>query len=150
MTDPRVNENFNVKEYDLRLACVEEIREIVRERVLLEQEQTELQAMLPRYSAPQLGDLVLRRRFNVEKSLGMKLFSKWDGPYRLVRIARSGVSGEIADLKTDRIIGRYAFNALKVFVPREAGIELGKSKKWVTLVEGLGEGGIFRGGAVQL
>ena len=150
MTDPRVDENFNVKEYDLRLACVEEIREIVRERVLLEQEETELRAMLPCYSAPQVGDLVLRRRFNVEKSLEMKLFSKWDGPYWLVRIARSGVSGEIADLKMDGIIGRYAFNALKVFVPREAEIELGKLKQWVTLVEGLGGGGIFRGGAVQL
>ena len=78
-------------------------------------EEDELRAAVPRYAAPQLGDLVLRRRFNVDKSLGMKLYTKWDGPYRLTRIAKSGVSGDIQDLKTGRV-GRYAFESLKVFL----------------------------------
>ena len=81
-----------------------------------------------------MGDLVLRRRFVVDKSLGMKLETKWDGPYRLSRISKSGVSGDLQDLKTGRIVGRYAFEALKVFVPREA--ELGPVG-WISLLEGI-------------
>ena len=74
-----------------------------------------LPAKVPRYVAPELGDLVLRRRFQVDKSLGMKLHTKWDGPYLLSRIAKSGVSGDLEDLKTGKVIGRYAFESLKVY-----------------------------------
>ena len=76
-----------------------------------------LRAKLPRYVAPELGDLVLRRRFQVDKSLGMKLHAKWDGPYLLSRISKSGVSGDLEDLKSGKVIGRYAFESLKVYVP---------------------------------
>ena len=55
----------------------------------------------------------------MDKSLGMKLYPKWDEPYRLARISKSGVSGDLEDLKTGKLIGRYAFESLKVFVPRE-------------------------------
>lgn len=78
-----------------------------------------MRAELPRYAVPELGDLVLRRRFPLDKSLGMKLHVKWDGPYKLVRIAKSGVSGDLEDIKTGKVIGRYAFQSLKVYVPRE-------------------------------
>lgn len=122
------------KEYDLRLAQVEEVRELVRERVLLDLDEKEIGITVPRYQSPKLGDLVLRRRFNVEKSLGMKLYTKWDGPYRLSKISKSGVSGYIEDLKTGRVLGRYAFGALKVFVPREMIVADGS---WVSVEEGL-------------
>ena len=127
-------EEINSKEYDLRLAQIEEIRELTRERVLSHQEKQEASAEIPRYQTPKLGDLVLRRRFQVEKSLGMKLYAKWDGPYRLTRISKAGVSGDVTDLKTDKVIGRYAFESLKVFIPREQQVEGGN---WVGLVEGL-------------
>lgn len=65
-----------------------------------------------------MGDLVLRRRFQVDKSLGMKLYTRWDGPFRLARIAKSGVSGDVVDLKTDKLMGRYAFDSLKVLEDR--------------------------------
>ena len=68
------------------------------------EEELILQAKLPRYAAPQLGDLVLRRRFPMDKSLGMKLHAKWDGLYKLARIAKSGVSGNLEDLKTGKVI----------------------------------------------
>jgi len=42
---------------------------------------------------------------------------------RLVRIAKSSVSGDLEDLKTGKIIGRYAFESLKVFVPRDRGLK---------------------------
>ena len=135
------------KEYDLRLAQIEEIRELAKERFLRHQEDRELSAAIPRYEMPQLDDLVLRRRFNVDKSLGMKLHTRWDGPYRLVRIAKPGVSGEIADLKTEAIIGRYAFESLKVFIPRE---RMGASVNQVSLAEGLGQEQLSRGCEVDL
>ena len=134
---------------DIRLAQLEEIRELVRERVLQDQERQIAEAAIPRYEMPKIGDLVLRRRFIVDKSLGMKLETKWDGPYRLSRISKSGVSGDLQDLKTGRIIGRYAFEALKVFVPRED--ELGP-EGWISLLEGVGGMGVNRdeGGGVLL
>ena len=33
----------------------------------------------------------------MDKSLGMKLHAKWDGPYKLTRILKSGVSGNLED-----------------------------------------------------
>lgn len=146
--------DIGTQEWDLRLACIEEIRELTRERVLLDQEEAELRAAIPRYLAPQQGDLVLRRRFQVDKSLGMKLHTKWDGPFRLSRIAKQGVSGDLEDLKTGRFVGRYAFEALKVFVPREINVEGSEGQlagqRWVTLTEGLRHKPVVGRGAVVL
>ena len=112
-----------------------------------DQEGRTLQAKLPRYAAPQLGDLVLRRQSQVDKSLGMKLHAKWDGPYKLTRISKSGVSGNLEDLKTGKVIGRYAFESLKVYVPREQRcLEDG----WVSLAEGLKAEDIYASGEVHL
>ena len=143
------NPQPQLREYDLRLASIEEMRELTRERVLLDQEARILQAQVPRYEAPQLGDLVLRRRFQVDKSLGMKLHAKWDGPYRLCRISKSGVSGDLEDLKTGKVIGRYAFESLKVYVPREQGCsEL--EGEWVSHVNGLKKEEYVRGRVIYL
>lgn len=136
----------DVQEFDLRLAQVEEARELTRERVLCHLEDQELSAVLPRYAAPQVGDLVLRRRVNVDKSLGMKFDTRWDGPYRLVRISASGVSGDIVDLKTDNILGKYALDSLKVFVPKE---QMRMGPEWVSLAEGLRQKA-FEKGSVNL
>ena len=64
----------------------------------------------------------------------MKLHAKWDGPYLLSRISKSGVSGDLEDLKTGKFIGRYAFESLKVYVPREQRCQ---DSGWVTLAQGL-------------
>ena len=135
------------EEHELRLAQIEEIRELTRERVLRDLEEKEARAAFPRYHAPKLGDLVLRRRFNVDKSLGMKLYPKWDGPYRLSKISKSGVSGELTDIKSGKMIGRYAFEALKVFVPRG---QFPEAEGWITLAEGLGDQIRTYDGAVSL
>ena len=134
-SEGRHGDDIYLKEYELRLAQVEEMRELTRERVLYQLERYKENAKVPRYQAPQLGDLVLRRRFQVEKSLGMKLHTKWDGPYRLSQISKSGVSGYLQDLKTGSVVGRYAFESLKVFVPREEELPLDGS--WVSLCDGL-------------
>ena len=135
------------EEYGLRLAQIEEVRELTRERVLRDQEEKEAKAAIPRYQAPKLGDLVLRRRFNVDESLGMKLHTKWDGLYRLSKISQSGVSGELTDIKSGKTIGRYAFKSLKVFIPREQS-QVGEG--WITLSEGLGGQIRIHDGAVSL
>lgn len=122
-------------EYEIRLAQVEELRELTRERVLRDQEEKEADATVPRFIAPQVGDLVLRRRFKVDKSLGMKLHTKWDGPFLLERLGRSRVSGDLRDLKSGLMIGRYALQALKVFIPREQKEEVAEAD-WLSLADG--------------
>ena len=74
-----------------------------------------LLAKVPRYMVLELGDLVFRRRFQVDKSLGMKLRTKWDTTWLLSCIAKSSVSGDLKDLKTGKFISRYAFESLKVY-----------------------------------
>ena len=114
------------------MAQLEEIRELIRERVLQDQEWQIIEAAIPQYEMLKMGVLVLQWRFVVDKSLGMKLETKWDGLYRLSRIPRSGASGDLQDLKTGRVFGRYTFEALKVFIPREEELEL---EGWISLLE---------------
>lgn len=125
-----------ISEYELRLAQIEELRELTRERVLRNLEERQVAAVSPRYATPESGDLVLRRRFKVDKSMGMKLFTKWDGPFLLSRISRSGVSGDLTDLKSGRVVGRYAFESLKVFVPREQREET-QDVGWLSMEAGI-------------
>ena len=77
----------------------------------------------------------------------MKLYTKWDGPYWLSKISKSGVSGELTDIKSGKMIARYAFESLKVFVPREQSPE---GEGWLTLAEGLGDQIRTYDGAVSL
>lgn len=108
------------QQYDLRMAQIAEMRELTRERVLQYQEEQEATYSKARYAQPQLGDLVLLRRFIVDKERGRKLEPRWEGPYLLSRIAKEGVSGYLQDMKTGKVKGRYGFDAMKVYVPREA------------------------------
>lgn len=55
-------------------------------------EEKEANAAIARYPSPKLGDLVLRPWFNVDKSLGMEVISKWDRSYHLSKISKPGVS----------------------------------------------------------
>ena len=106
-------------DYVVRMAQMEEMRELARERMSAHLTDLELSQKRPRYETPKQGDLVLLRRFIVDKDKGRKLEPRWEGPYMLTKIAKEGVSGYLQDLKTDRIKGRYGFDAMKVYVPRE-------------------------------
>ena len=46
------------------------------------------------------GDLVLLRRFDVEKHHGQKLETQWEGTYRLVDMAYHGRSASQQDIQT--------------------------------------------------
>ena len=67
----------------------------------------------------------------------MELYTRWDGPYLLSKISKSGVSGDLTDLKSRKMIGRYAFESLKVFVSQEQFLEA--TEGWITLAEVLGD-----------
>jgi len=66
----------------------------------------------------------------------MKLYSKWDEPYRLARISKSGVSGDQEDFKTGKIIGHYAFESLKVFMLREERVAA-ETEGWTAFETGV-------------
>ena len=73
------------------------------------------------------GDLVLLRRFDMEKHHGMKLEPQWEGPYRLVQMAWHGRSGRLPDIQTGDLVRvkkgglkeRIHVNHLKLFCPRD-------------------------------
>ena len=68
--------------------------------------------------SPGKGDLVLLRRFAVDKDKGKKLEPKWEGPYLVQRLARSKVSALLDDIHTGKHKGRYSLDSLKVYVLR--------------------------------
>ena len=50
------------------------------------------------------GDLVLLKRLDVARSPGMKLESKWEGPYPLTELAYQGRLGQLRDLVTGELV----------------------------------------------
>ena len=73
------------------------------------------------------GDLVLLRRFDVARSHGMKLETRWEGPFRLVEMAYHQKSGRLQDITTGEIVRvrkgglkeRVHVNDLKLFLQRD-------------------------------
>lgn len=112
--------NLEERQRSGRMAQLAEMREQAREKVLQNQDEQILGYVRHRYASPQVGDLVLLRRFVIDKEKGRKLEPRWEGPYLLKKEAKPGISGYLQDLKTERIKGKYAFDALKVYVPRES------------------------------
>ena len=54
-----------------------------------------------RQNQPVIGDLVLLRSFAVDKYKGKKLSPRWEGPYSVYRIGKSGVSVTLKDIQTE-------------------------------------------------
>ena len=130
--------------YMVRMAQLEEMSELAREQMTAHLTDLELSQKMPRYETPKQGDLVLLRRFVVDKDKGRKLEPRWEGPYILDRVGREGVSGYLRDLKTDRVRGRYGFDAMKVYIPREEKC----SRECITVEEGVARlcgGGWYKG-----
>ena len=67
---------------------------------------------------PGTGDLVLLRRFAVIKDKGKKLETRWEGPYKVTRVTKSGVSVIPEDLCTGMKRGRYAIDDVKFYITR--------------------------------
>ena len=62
------------------------------------------------------------RRFSIATTLsdkGKKLEPKWEGPYRVAKVTKSGVSVLLEDLCIGRKKGRYAVDDIKTYLVRE-------------------------------
>lgn len=67
----------------------------------------------------QKGDLVLLRRFAIDKDKGKKLETKWEGPYLVARVSYSKVSVILNDIITEKRKGRYSLDSIKFYMKRE-------------------------------
>ena len=86
--------------YGVHLARLEENTQQGQEQIVAAAEwQAEREERRNRKGvALQGGDLVLLKRFDVAKNLGMKLKTRWEGPDRLTELAYHGKSGRLRDL----------------------------------------------------
>lgn len=102
----------------------------------METRQRELDCRRAEIYQPQEGDLVLLRRFAVDKDKGRKLETRWEGPYRIAKITKSGVSVRLEDLSTGVRKGRYSVDDVKVYFNwwRQKGIlewmEVGREEEF--------------------
>lgn len=114
--------------YHDRMAKVEEMREDVRTRMLERSTPTKPGRL---WKAPRENDLVLLRRFELDKQHGRKFEPRWEGPYELRDVAWHGRSGRLVDIATKEAVRvrkgglqeRCHLDDLKVFIPRE--------EKWI-------------------
>ena len=78
----------------------------------------------PQWTKPEVGNLVLVRRFRIEKAHGKKLHTQWTEPKLLVKIARNGVSAYVQDLHGSigdkASMKKYHLDDIKVYHPRQA------------------------------
>lgn len=110
--------------YAHRLSNLEEVRETVPHRMITQG----IPAKPGRFwRAPAENELVLLRRFEIDKHLGQKFQSRWEEPYRLADVAWHGRSGRLQDIGTGEVVRvrkeglkeRVHLNDLKVFIPRD-------------------------------
>ncbi|KAI5810160.1 hypothetical protein DFH27DRAFT_630018 [Peziza echinospora] len=111
-------------QYETRLAKVDELREIALVRLLEEQDKRMIEQKRCRFPKPGVGDLVLLRRFIIDKDRGRKLEPRWEGPYLVRRMCKGGISGELEELGSGRLKGRYSVDAMKLYVVREEAAEV--------------------------
>ena len=112
-------------DYNVRLAKLDEIgrhalAKNVNEAERLENEDGQWERLTD-------GNLVLLRRFEIDKHKGRKLEARWEGPFRLSDISWHGRSGRLRDINTGELVKvrraglqeRCHLNDLKRFVVRD-------------------------------
>jgi transposase InsO family protein len=108
-------------EYAVRLAHVDEVRRYALET--LDDSQRRFIAShqnLRRYRTPEVGDLVVLRRYVIDMERGHKLEPRWSEPYLFVRKDKSGRSGWVARVgMPDVEVARCHIDHLRVYCPRE-------------------------------
>lgn len=76
---------------------------------------------------------MLLRRFAIDKDKGKKLSPRWEGPYSIYKIGKSGVSVTLRDIQTDKVKGGYSIDSVKIYVPRERRKEEGTEEEPVAM-----------------
>ena len=118
----------------MRLAKLDEMRAEAVKRYLREAERSEQEE--GQWEKLVEGDLVLLRRFEIDKHKGRKLEARWEGPFRLSDISWHGRSGRLRDINTGELVKvrraglqeRCHLNDLKRFVERDS-LRLGAGGK---------------------
>ena len=79
------------------------------------------------------GSLVKLRRLGQDNQHSHKLEPRWEGPYRVHKMASHGQSAWIEDLHSFRVKGRYHINLLSLFIEEK---EVGrKEESWRMVAE---------------
>lgn len=98
---------------------VEEWRSQARDRMQKENElRDEKDRERRKWEEPVKGDLVLLRRFEVDKDKGRKLETRWEGPYVVAKVSYSGVLVLLHNVNTRMRRGRYSMDAVKLFLSK--------------------------------
>lgn len=120
-------EQMSIEEanYESRLARIDEIRDRAMSRRLVLSEST-ISATRKREGNPdtriKTGSLVRLRRTAQDNQHSHKLEPRWEGPYRVHKMAGHGQSAWIEELHSGKVKGRYHVNALSFFLDgKEAG-----------------------------
>lgn len=114
--------------YHVRMAKIEEMRERVRCRMLERGIPTRPGRF---WETPKEHDMVLLRRFEIDKQHGRKFEPRWEGAYELTDISWHGRTGRLVNLVTKQRVRtrkgglqeKVHLDDLKVFIPRE--------EKWI-------------------
>ena len=118
-------DGLNRTAYGLRFSSIEKARGTAEVRTTQSADAIE-QNSDGKWEPLEEGDIVLLRRFDVEKHHGMKLEPQWKGPYRPVQMAWHSRSGRLQDIQTGDLVRvkkgglkkRVHVNHLKLFCPR--------------------------------
>ena len=113
------------RNFAMRLAQLDEVRERASTRSISEATKQVEWGVL--WEPLHEGDLVLLRRFEVDRNKGMKLAARWEGPYELTDLSWHKRSGRLRDINTGEVVRvrkgglreRCHVNDMKLFVPRE-------------------------------
>ena len=114
-----------IRNIALRLAHLDEICGLAASRTI--EEANKPAGKKAQWEALQENDLVLLRRFEVDKNKGKKLAARWEGPYLLTDLSWHKRSGRLRDINTGEVVRvrkgglreRCHVNDMKLFVPRE-------------------------------
>ena len=111
-------------DYTIQLACLDESRNLARFHSL--EHVTAIETKEGKWERLQEGDLVLLRRFEVDKHKGRKLEAQWEGPYLLADLSWHGRMGRLIDIQSGKVVRvrksglqeRCHLDDMKLFVPR--------------------------------
>lgn len=119
-----------------RLERIEEMRNAAADRAMATQAK-QAENFRAHWETPRVGDLVLKRRYELDTQRSKKLEPRWIGPFVLDRFSGTGQSAFLRDIQTGGDIGRHAVNNLKLYVAREetAGAEHWRDKTNRSLVQ---------------
>jgi hypothetical protein len=117
----------------LRFAAIDEIRTRAVDRLSSSHQSiVRREELKTKWTAPQMGDLVLLRNMSLDGQHGHKLAARWEGPYLLDDIHPEGRAGRLRDIQSGELVKvkasgkkeRVHLDDLKVFVPRARRAEI--------------------------